>query len=77
MAVNISQQTFGYMLIALGIIVAITGYISFKRGGRMKPIIYIGFIVASIGIGSKLAFSPEEKPVEIKQTSFPQNPHRK
>jgi predicted Na+-dependent transporter len=76
MAINISQQTFGYILIVLGIIVAITGFISFRKGGRMKLIIYIGFVVISIGLGLKLAFSPEKKPMEIKQVTLPSKPVR-
>ena len=76
MSLNISQQTLGYILIALGIITAITGYISFKKGGRMKLITYVVFVVASIGFGIKFAFGPEKKPMEVKQATFPKNPGR-
>lgn len=31
MALNVSQQTLGYLLIALGVLVAITGVISYKK----------------------------------------------
>ncbi len=76
MALNISQQTLGYILIALGILVAITGFISFKKGGKMKLITYVVFIIASIGLGAKFAFGPEKKPMEIKEVTMPKNPSR-
>ncbi len=76
MALHLSQQTLGYVLIGLGILVAITGFISFQKGGRMKVLTYVVFIIAAIGLGIKFAFSPEEKPMEIKQVTLPKNPGR-
>jgi hypothetical protein len=73
---NVSQQTFGYFLIALGVIIGITGIISFLRGGRIKPITFIIFIVASIGTGIQFASTPPKKPMEIPKISFPKNPGR-
>lgn len=39
----------------------------------MKLITYLIFVIASIGIGTKLAFDTEKKPMEIKQPSFPKS----
>lgn len=76
MSLNISQQTLGYILIALGILVAVTGIISFKKGGKMKLITYLVFVIAAIAIGIKFAFIPAEKPLEIKEVTLPKNPGR-
>ena len=75
MSINLSPQTFGYILILLGIFVAITGIISFKNGGRFKPITYVVFVVACIGLGIKFTFGPEKKPMEIKQVTIPKKPN--
>ena len=75
-SMNVSQQTFGYSLIALGIIVAIIGIISFLRGGRIKPITFVIFIIASIGLGIQFSSTPEKKPLEIEKITFPKNPGR-
>jgi hypothetical protein len=73
---NISQQTFGYTLIALGIIVAIAGIISFLKGGRIKPVTFVVFIVVSIGLGIQFSSTAQKKPMEIKKITIPQNPGR-
>jgi hypothetical protein len=69
MEIKLSQQTFGFVLLALGIFVAVTGFLSFKRGGRMKPIAFIGLVVVCLGMGAKLAFGPERKPAEVKKVT--------
>jgi membrane protein implicated in regulation of membrane protease activity len=74
---NISQQTFGFILIALGVIVAITGIISFLKGGRIKPVTFVIFVIASIGLGIQFSSTAQKKPMEIKEITFPQNPGRK
>jgi hypothetical protein len=76
MSLNFSQQTLGYILIVLGIIVAITGYISYRKGGKMKVITYVVFVIAALGFGIKFAFTPEKKPLEIKEVVLPKNPGR-
>jgi hypothetical protein len=73
---NISQQTFGYILIALGIIVAITGIISFLKGGRIRPVTFVIFVVVSIGLGIQFPSTAQKKPMEIKTITIPKNPGR-
>jgi len=76
MSLHPSQQTLGYLLIALGLFVAIAGYISFRKGGRMKVLTYVVFVLASIGLGIKFATEPQKAPMEVEQVSFPRNPGR-
>ncbi len=74
---NISQQTLGYILIALSIIIAITGWISYQRGGRMKVITYVVFVIVTLALGIKFAFTSPEKTMEVKEVVLPQNPGRR
>jgi hypothetical protein len=71
MSIDSSQRTTGYILMALGVFVAITGVISYRRGGRMKVLSFVGLVIVSLGFGAKLAFGPERKPVEVKQVTTP------
>jgi hypothetical protein len=73
---NVSQQTFGYILIALGIIVPIAGIFSFIKGGRIKPITLVIFAIATIGSGIQLSSTAPKKPMEIKKITLPKNPGR-
>ena len=76
MDINVSQQTFGVILIVVAIVVLVGGIFSWKKYGRMK-IGYIVLFVVALGLGIKFALStPTEKPaIETKPISFPKPNH--
>ena len=77
MALNISQQMFGYLLIALGIIVAVGAFVSFRKYGKMK-LSYLFLIIVALGMGIKFAFftpATTSPVIENKEISFPKPNH--
>ena len=55
MALNLSRQAFGYLLIALSIVVAVGTVVSFRKYGKMK-LSYLFLIIVALGMGIKFAF---------------------